>query len=296
MSIVQLAPTALPARVFSRMNRQQLFVLSTIGPLSLFMLAFYALPLALMLSRGVSEPTWTLANFERLFSNPIYVNSFWITTKISFFVTLICLVLSVPVAYAFRQLSRGTVNILMILVLLPLWTSVLVRSFAWVVILGRNGLINQGLLALGVIDAPLRMLNTTFAVYLAMAHIMLPYMILPVYSVVKGIDETLIRAALGMGARPFAVFTQVVLPLAMPGIMAGCLLVFILCLGMFITPALVGSPADLVVSMLIQQQVDLSNWPFASALAGALLILTLLMVFVGARLLGANRVVAGFTR
>lgn len=269
---------------------------AAVAPLVLFMIVFYVLPLGLMLLRSVSEPEWTLANLERVVTNTIYVRSFWITLKISGIVTFFTLLLALPVAYVFRTLARSTVNLLMILVLLPLWTSVLIRTFAWVVILGRTGLVNQALVGLGLVDQPVRLLNTTFAVYLAMVHIMLPYMILPVYAVVKAIDESVIRAALGLGARPMAVFFQVVLPLALPGILAGCLLVFILSIGMFITPALIGGAQDLVVSMLIQQQVDISNWPFAAALSGVLLLATLLILYAGARLVGVPRLLASLGR
>lgn len=289
-------PLARPARAGLSLPWRHLLAPAAVAPLVLFMIAFYVVPLGLMLLRSVSEPEWTLANLERVVTNTIYVRSFWITLKISGIVTFFTLLLALPVAYVFRTLSRSTVNLLMILVLLPLWTSVLIRTFAWVVILGRTGLVNQALLGLGLVDQPVRLLNTTLAVYLAMVHIMLPYMILPVYAVVKSIDESVIRAALGLGARPMAVFFQVILPLALPGILAGCLLVFILSIGMFITPALIGGAQDLVVSMLIQQQVDISNWPFASALSGVLLLATLLILYAGARLVGVPRLLASLGR
>jgi ABC-type spermidine/putrescine transport system permease subunit I len=174
----------------------------------------------------------------------------------------------------------------MVLVLLPFWTSILVRTYAWMVLLGRQGIVNQLLLWIGLIDEPLRLLNTTFAVYVAMVHILLPFMILPLYSVIRGIEGNLLRAAEGLGASPFGVFRQIVLPLSLPGISAGCLLVFILALGFFITPALVGGPKDLMIAVLIQQQVELFDWPFASALA-VLLLATALLAFAGfARRLG----------
>jgi putative spermidine/putrescine transport system permease protein len=122
-----------------------------------------------------------------------------------------------------------------------------------------------------VIDTPLRLLNTTFAVYIAMVHVLLPFMILPLYATLRAIDESLLRAAANLGARPSAVFRQIILPLSVPGISAGCLLVFILALGFYITPALVGSPRDLMMAILIQQQIDLFNWPLGSALGVVLL-------------------------
>jgi len=139
------------------------------------------------------------------------------------------------------------------------------------VLLGRNGIINQLLLWSGIIATPLRLLNTTFAVYVAMVHVLLPFMILPLFAALRSIDPSLLRAGASLGARPSAVFRQIVLPLSLPGVSAGCLLVFILALGFYITPALVGSPRDLMMAILIQQQIDVFNWPLGSALGVVLL-------------------------
>jgi ABC-type spermidine/putrescine transport system permease subunit I len=175
-------------------------------------------------------------------------------------------------------------------VLVPFWTSILVRTYAWMVLLGRQGIINELLQSLGIIDQPLRLLNTRFAVYVSMVHILLPFMILPLYSVMRGIDRSVLRAAEGLGARPSAVFRQVMLPLSLPGVAAGCLLVFILSLGFYITPALVGGPKDLMISVLIAQQVDLFNWAFASALAAVLLVGALLIFVIFNRILGVEKI------
>jgi ABC-type spermidine/putrescine transport system permease subunit I len=186
--------------------------------------------------------------------------------------------------------------VLIIVLLLPFWTSVLVRSYAWMVLLGRKGLVNETLIATGLIDAPLKLLNTPFAVHIAMIHILLPYMILPIASVLRQIDGALLRAAAGLGAPPRRVFLQVVLPLSIPGVAAGVLLVFVLSLGFYITPALVGGPRDLMLSMLIAQQVDLLNWPYAACLSTALLAATLLLILVSLRLPGVRDVLRTATR
>ena len=180
--------------------------------------------------------------------------------------------------------------------LLPFWTSVLVRSYAWMVLLGRHGLVNEFLIGLGLLDTPLRLLNTPFAVCIAMIHILLPYMILPIASVLRQIDAALLRAAAGLGAPPWRVFLQVVLPLSMPGVAAGVLLVFVLALGFYITPALVGGPRDLMLSMLIAQQVDLLNWPYAACLSAALLATTLLLILLAQRLPGVRDVMRSAAR
>jgi len=257
-------------------------------PLLVYLAAFYAYPVAAMMLRSVAEPGWTLDNFRHVFVNPVYLHVLWLTFRVAIIVTLAALLLGFPVAYVLARIDRAKSNLLMMLVLLPFWTSILVRTYAWMVLLGRQGLVNQFLLAIGAIDEPVQLLNTTFAVYVAMVHILLPFMILPLYSVIRSIDGSLLRAAEGLGATPLGVFRQVLLPLALPGVSAGCLLVFILALGFFITPALVGGPRDLMIAVLIQQQVELFNWPFASALSVVLLAAALL-VFAGfARTLGVR--------
>jgi ABC-type spermidine/putrescine transport system permease subunit I len=187
-------------------------------------------------------------------------------------------------------------SIALLIVLLPFWTSILVRSYAWMVLLGRRGLLNETLLAFDLIDRPLRILNTSIAVHIAMIHILLPYMILPITASLRGIDAALPRAASGLGARPMTVFARIILPLSVPGIAAGVLLVFVQALGFYITPALVGGPRDVMLSMLIAQQVDLLNWPYAAALSTALLLLTLLTILTFQRLPGVRDVLRAAAR
>ncbi len=242
-----------------------------LGPLLVFLGAFYAYPVGAMMWRSVGDPHLTSANYAALFTSDLYGLVFWITLRISLVTTLAALLLGYPVAYCLARLPPARANLLLILVLIPFWTSILVRTYAWMVLLGRDGVINRLLIALGVIDAPLRLLNTTFAVYVAMVHVLLPFMILPLFATLRGIDPQLLRAAASLGARPAAAFRQVLLPLSLPGVFAGCLLVFILALGFFITPALVGGPRDLMIAILIDQQVEILHWPFASALATVLL-------------------------
>jgi ABC-type spermidine/putrescine transport system permease subunit I len=259
-------------------------------PLVAFLLFFYAYPVAAMLFRSISEPDWTLQNFETVFAESIYLQVLWNTTKISLVVTISTLVLGYPLAYVLSSIQQSKANLLMILVLIPFWTSILVRTYAWMVLLGRRGIINEALIGLGVIDQPLRLLYTTFAVYVAMIHILLPFMVLPLYSVMRGVDRNLMRAAESLGASSFQVFRQVFLPLSLPGVAAGCLLVFILSIGFFITPALVGGPQDMMIAVLIEQQVSLFNWPLAAALATVLLGFTLIVFWVFNRILGVEQV------
>lgn len=259
-----------------------------VAPLVIFMAVFYALPVLAMLLRSVAEPDWTLANYQALAGDSVFRNVFWTTLRTAVAVTFGCLVLGYPVALVLVRPGRMA-GVALIIVLLPFWTSILVRSYAWMVLLGRRGLLNEALLASGVIAHPLRILNTSIAVHIAMIHILLPYMILPVANALRQIDPSLGRAALGLGATPFRVFREVILPLSMPGVAAGVLLVFVLSLGFYITPALVGGPRDMTISMLIAQQVDQLNWPYAACLSATLLAATLAMMAVFQRLFGVGR-------
>jgi ABC-type spermidine/putrescine transport system permease subunit I len=267
-----------------------------VTPLALYMLVFYALPVASMLSRSIADPAWTLENYRRLAHDAVFLAVFWSTLRTALIVTLGTLILGYPVALALSRLRHGAAAIVLVVVLLPFWTSVLVRSYAWMVLLGRRGVINELLMSAGIIDTPLRMLNTPLAVLVAMIHILLPYMILPIASVLRQIDRTLPRAAAGLGAPPRRVFVQVVLPLSVPGVAAGVLLVFVLSLGFYITPALVGGPRDLMLSMLIAQQVELLNWPYAACLSVALLAMTLALILLFQRLPGVRDVLRASTQ
>jgi ABC-type spermidine/putrescine transport system permease subunit I len=278
------------------MTRHRIGPICLVAPLVAYMLVFYALPLAAMLLRSIDDPTWTLENYQRLTGDTVFLRVFWTTLRTALVVTAGTLVLGYPVALAMSRLRRGAAGVVLIIVLLPFWTSVLVRSYAWMVLLGRQGLINEVLRATGLTDAPLKLLNTPLAVHIAMIHILLPYMILPIASVLRQLDRALPRAASGLGATPFAVFARIILPLSMPGVAAGVLLVFVLSLGFYITPALVGGPRDFMLSMLIAQQVDLLNWPYAACLSATLLAATLLIIALFQRLPGVRDVLKAVTR
>ena len=267
-----------------------------VAPLIAYMLVFYALPVLAMLLRSLDDPHWSIANYRQLTHDSVFFEVFGTTLRTAFIVTVGTLLLGFPVALALTRLRRGPAALVLVLVLLPFWTSVLVRSYAWMVLLGRHGLINEALRAAGLIDTPLKLLNTSFAVYIAMIHILLPYMILPIASVLRQIDPALARAAAGLGATPIGAFRQVILPLSMPGVAVGVLLVFVLSLGFYITPMLVGGPRDMMLSMLIAQQVDLINWPYAACLSATLLVATLAMLAVFQRLPGVRNVLRSATR
>lgn len=216
------------------------------------------------------------------------------TFRISLTVTLLCLALGFPVAYVLTVEPPRRANLLMILVLLPFWTSLLVRTSAWVVLLQSEGVVNRLMIWLGVIDEPLRLIYNAVGVHVAMTHVLLPFMILPLYSTMKAIPPTYMRAAASLGAPPGSAFLRVYLPQCLPGIGAGCLLVFILAIGYYITPALVGGAADQMISYFIAFYVsDSVNWGMASALGAVLLAATLLLYGVYSRLVGGGAIRMG---
>lgn len=228
---------------------------------------------------------------SRPIKQSIYQDVLIRTFVVSITVTALCLLLGFPVAYWLANQPHGRANAWIALVLLPFWTPLLVRTAAWVVILQENGLANGLLRLLGLIDHPLRLLYGRFAVVVAMVHVLLPFMILPLYSVMKNVPRTLIRAGLSLGASPQAVFTKVYLPLVRAGVAAGSLLVFILALGYYITPALVGGAGDQMISYFIAfNTTETANWSLAAALASVLLIATLALVVFSAFLRALGRI------
>ncbi len=216
------------------------------------------------------------------------------TFLISLVVTLACLAIGYPLAYKLASLPPRIANPLTILVLLPFWTSLLVRSAAWIVVLQREGPINEALLALGIVDEPVQLVFNRIGVYIAMTHVLLPFMVLPLLSVMRSIPPSHMRAALSLGATPLEAFVRVYLPQTRAGIGAGCLLVFILAIGYYITPALVGGAADQMISYFVAFfTIQTVNWGMAAALGSILLAATLVLYLIYARLVGIDRLRLG---
>ncbi|HWL80009.1 MAG TPA: ABC transporter permease [Roseomonas sp.] len=266
--------------------------LALAAPFLLLLLVVFILPLATLLHESLFVPAPTLDNYAHALEEPVYLRVMLRTLRIAFLVTLLALVLAWPLAWVMSR-SRGIgLALLGAAVLLPLWTSVLVRTYAWMVLLQRNGVVNQILARLGMVDQPVRLLYTEGAVVLAMAHVLLPFMVLPIYSALKGIPEDYPRAAQMLGASPWATFREVIWPLCLPGVTSGCLMVFLLALGFFVTPALIGGPQQMMIATLVSQQVrELLNWPFAGALVGILLAFVLVLVLLFRRAVRLDRFV-----
>lgn len=224
----------------------------------------------------------------------IYLQLYGKTLGMALVITLLCIVLGYPLAWYLSQAPARKSNLLMIFVLLPFWTSLLVRTTAWIALLQTNGVVNSVLQALYIIDEPLELLYTRTATIIAMTHILLPFMILPLYSVMRGIDPSYMRAAMSMGSRPLAAFVRVVFPLSLPGLSAGALLVFIISVGYYITPALVGGTDGQMISNLIAFHMQQSsNWGLAAALGSLLLALILALYWTYDRLVGARNIRLG---
>lgn len=262
------------------------------APFLLLLLVVFVLPLLLLLRESLLVPEPTLAHYARAFGEPVYLRVMGRTLRIALFVTVACLLLAYPLAWTMAR-SRGLVlALLAAAVLLPLWTSVLVRTYAWMVLLQRNGVVNQALGGLGLVDQPVRLLYTEAAVVLAMAHVLLPFMVLPIYSALKGIPDDYARAAQVLGASGWSTFREVVWPLSLPGVTSGCLMVFLLALGFFVTPALIGGPQQMMIATLVSQQVrEMLDWPFAGALVGVLLVFVLALTVAFRRAVRLDRFV-----
>ncbi|WP_022728823.1 ABC transporter permease [Fodinicurvata sediminis] len=224
----------------------------------------------------------------------IYLDLYERTLWMAFVITSAALLLGYPIAYLMTNSSRMVQGILLVLVLLPFWTSLLVRTASWMVLLSRTGPVNTLLVNLGLTDAPLELLYNRFGVYVGMIHILLPFMIMPLYAVMRGIPHSHMRAAASLGAPPLRAFRRVYLPQTMPGIAAGCLLVFILAIGFYITPALLGGNDDQMISYFIAYHTNETlNWGLAAALGVILLVMIFVLYAIFTRLTGTGRIQMG---
>lgn len=251
----------------------------------------FVFPIGRLFYLSLFAPTFTLRYYAKLVSADVYLKILVNSFEISLTVTLVALVLGYPVAFLLATARPRAAGLLLAAIVLPLWTSVLVRTYAWMVILGRRGVVNEALRSLGLLDAPLSLLYNRLGVSIGMVHVLLPFMILPIYSVLRGLDPRLVTAAQNLGANGWQVFRRVVLPLSLPGAVTGTMFVFILSLGFYITPALLGGPRLLMVATIIDQQVnEMLNWPFAAAMAVVLLGLTLGLVALFTRFVGFEKI------
>ncbi|SKD04426.1 ABC transporter permease [Paraburkholderia hospita] len=251
-----------------------------LSPFLVLLIVAFVYPVGKLLLTSVFSHGLTFEHYEHAASG-LYVRVFVRTFVIAFTVACITGLLGYPVAWLLTRVKGKAAFLMTVCILIPMWTSVLVRSYSWIVLLQRNGIVNEVLLSTGVINEPLKLIYNQGAVIMAMVHVLLPYMILPVYGALKAIPVDLSRASANLGASSARTFATVTLPLSMPGVYAGSLIVFVLALGFYVTPALVGGPSTLLIATLIGQQVTQTfNWPFAAALSTLLLFATVAVTVV----------------
>ncbi len=238
-------------------------------------------PVFRWLEEGALQVKLLIGSYQYLFTEPLYVSSWIYSVKVAAISTLLCLCLGYPMAYAISRSTPTYRNVFLMLIILPFWTSFLLRVYAWIGLLKTDGVINQVLRGIGIIDEPLAMMNTSFAVYIGIVYSYLPFMILPLYSNLEKHDNTLLEAAQDLGAGPIKSFMRITLPLSFPGIVAGSLLVFIPAVGEYVIPSLLGRTDQLMIAKLLSDEFFLNrDWPKASAVAIAMLLLLVVPIMI----------------
>lgn len=280
------APAPLRVRRSRRRNTGFLAVL----PALLLVVVFFILPILALLLRSVLEPTPGLGNYVELFGSWTYARVFANTFQISAIVTILSVLIGFPVAWMLAIMPRRLGSLVFAVLLLSMWTNLLVRTYAWMVLLQRTGPINELLMYLGVIDQPLTMVHNMTGVIIGMTYVMLPFIILPLHGVMKNIDPAILQAASLCGANRWQCLARVLIPLSLPGVAAGALMVFVMSLGYYVTPALLGGASDMMLAELIVQLVQsLVRWGLGGAAAFVLLVVTLALYALQLKVFGAGR-------
>ncbi|BBK42061.1 ABC transporter permease [Allostella vacuolata] len=276
-----------------RREARGLFLLCSPAVLMIAVVVFLPIGWLFALSFLNEQGGFTLDHYARML-HPAYTRSFQTTFELSFLVTAICAALGYPLAYLMSQTSTVWRALIFVCVLFPFWTSLLVRTYAWLVLLQRRGVVNVWLQDIGLIEAPLRLVHNFTGTAIGMTQIMLPFMVLPLYAAMAAVDRDYVKAAASLGASPLKSFWQVFFPLTLPGLLAGTVLVFVLCLGFYVTPAVLGGGRVLMWSMSIERSVAVySDWGAASALGVVLLVVTLAILWIMNRLFGVERFIGG---
>jgi ABC-type spermidine/putrescine transport system permease subunit I len=271
-------------------ERFMLFGLSMPSLLAILIVVFLPILWLSSLSFYNTAGALSMENYVRIFESDLYRRTFVVTFQISISVTVICVLLGYPLCYWLSKMTDRKAAILMVFVLVPFWTSVLVRTYAWLVLLQRNGIINSTLMSLDVIEEPLQLAHNLTGSIIGMVHIMLPFLILPLYATMRSIDTDLVRAAVGLGSSPRKAFWHVFFPMSLPGLSAGIVLVFILSLGFYVTPALLGGGRVQMLAQRIESTITISsNWGASSALGVVLLLMALVMIWLMNRVFGLDK-------
>ncbi|TIT25226.1 MAG: ABC transporter permease [Mesorhizobium sp.] len=263
-------------------------------PALILIMLFFVVPVLALLLRSVTEPEPGLQNYAALLGDGTYARVFFNTFLVAALVTIVTVLVAFPVAWMLAIMPSGLASIIFGIIILSMWTNLLTRTYAWMVLLQRTGVINRTLMTIGVIDQPLPLINNLTGVTIGMVYIMLPFMILPLVGTLRAIDPMTLRAASLCGASPFQAFRRILLPLSLPGVAAGGLMVFVMSLGYFVTPALLGGTSNMMLAEMIAQMVQsLLNWGLGSAAAFILLVVTMALYALQLRLAGARRMSGG---
>ncbi|MBR2690373.1 MAG: ABC transporter permease [Aquamicrobium sp.] len=263
-------------------------------PALLLLGLFFVVPVMMLLVRSVLEPQPGFGNYVELLGSSTYLRIFFNTFLVSAVVTLLSVLIGFPVAWMLAIMPSRWAAVLFAIIVLSMWTNLLARTYAWMVLLQRTGLINKTLMNLGLIDQPLALVNNLTGVTIGMVYIMLPFVILPLRGVIRNIDPAILQAASVCGATRWQSLVRVLIPLALPGVVAGALMVFVMSLGYFVTPALLGGTSNMMLAEMIAQFVQsLVNWGMGGAAAFVLLVVTLAIYAVQLRLFGAGRIGQG---
>ncbi|TIX93433.1 MAG: ABC transporter permease [Mesorhizobium sp.] len=255
---------------------------------------FFVVPVVALLLRSVTEPVPGLQNYAILFGDGTYARVFFNTFLVATVVTAVTVIVAFPVAWMLAIMPPALGSIVFGIIILSMWTNLLTRTYAWMVLLQRTGVINRTLMDIGLISEPLPLINNLTGVTIGMVYIMLPFMILPLVGTLRAIDPMTLRAAALCGASPFEAFRRILLPLSLPGIAAGGLMVFVMSLGYFVTPTLLGGTSNMMLAAMIAQMIQsLLNWGLGSAAAFILLLVTMALYALQLRLVGAKRMTGG---
>lgn len=275
-------------------RRETRALLRLLSPATLVVVVLLVLPLVWILSMSFVQVDGELgmSNYRLFFMEPVYVQMMINTFKIALIVTVVTLILGYPVAYLIAAIPAPWSGMLMLAVLVPFWTSGLVRTFSWLILLQRNGVVNKTLVWLGMIDRPIPLVYNMTGTIIGMVHIMVPFLVLPLYASMKTIDGNLVRAAANLGSSPPHAFFRIFLPLTLPGLIAGTIMIFVMSLGFYITPALLGGGKVKMIAQRIEESISLyPTWGPAAALALILLVMTAVCLAVS--LFVVRRMIAG---
>ena len=276
--------------------REQWMLLVLAAPSILIIIAVIMIPLGWLfyLSLIGKGGEFSLVNYQKMIEYKSYARVYLTTFEVSILTTLVCILIGYPLAYFLAQLPQRMAGIFMLTVLLPFWTSLLVRTYAWLVLLQKKGLLNEFAIQIGLWETPVKLVHNMTGTLIGMAHIMLPFLILPLYGAMRRIEPDLMRAAANLGAKPAQAFWKVFFPMSLPGMVAGSLIVFVLCLGFYVTPAVLGGGRVVMVATQITAILENQfNWGAASALGVVLLIATLIILYLAGRLLKLDNVLFG---